>query len=121
MVIVDIFEVCFQIKMEEIGADPNKITAYMPETKACCLRKLRKEKLDRILNLKSEPRSVSMDPEKHANDLFLISRLKELNNCNAESNNVKTEVRNELITCRLCVSISITYSTYKSEFLHSLD
>ena len=88
--------------MEEIGADPNKITSYMPETKPCCLRKLRKDKLDLILNLKSEPRSVpaAVDPAgKHANDLFLISRLKELNNCNAaaESNNVKTEVRNELL------------------------
>ena len=118
MRILDKYEVCFQIKMEEIGADPNKITAYMPEVKACCLRKQRKDKLDLFLNLKS---NLLVDPEKHANDLFLISRLKELNNCNAESNNVKTEVRNELITCRLCVSISITYSTYKSEFLHSSD
>ena len=80
-----------RIKMEEIGigADPGKITAYMPETKAakakaaaCCLRKQRKDKLDLILNLKSEPR---LD----ANDLFLVSRLKELNNCSTDG--VKTE------------------------------
>ena len=96
-------EVCFQIKMEEIGADPNKITAYMPETKACCLKKLRMDKLDRILNLKSEPRSVAVDPEKHANDLFLISRLKELNNGSAESDTVKTEV-------------GYIYTDYKSSF-----
>ena len=82
-----------RIKMEEIGADPGKITAYMPETKACCLRKQRKDKLDLILNLKSEPR---LDPDRHANDLFLVSRLKELNNCGAESNGgVKTEAQTD--------------------------
>ena len=77
-----------RIKLEEIGADPGKITAYMPETKACCLRKQRKDKLDLILNLKSEPRLP--DPDRHANDLFLVSRLKELNNCGA-AEGVKTE------------------------------
>ena len=84
-----------RIKMEEnmIGADPGKITAYMPETKAakaakakaaaCCLRKQRKDKLDLILNLKSE------QPRLDSNDLFLVSRLKELNNCSTDG--VKTE------------------------------
>ncbi len=41
----------------------------------------RKQKLDRILNLKTEnesPATGAVDPQKHANDLFLISKLKEL-------------------------------------------
>ena len=83
-----------RIKLEEIGADPGKITAYLPETKACCLRKQRKDKLDLILNLKSEPRLP--DPDRHANDLFLVSRLKELNNCGAAEGNgggVKNEAQ----------------------------
>ena len=80
-----------RIKMEEImiGSDPGKITAYMPETKAkakaaCCLRKQRKDKLDLILNLKSA------QPRLDSNDLFLVSRLKEINNCNGS---VKTEAK----------------------------
>jgi hypothetical protein len=64
-----------KIKLEEeIGFNAGKITSYLAETKS--FTALRKEKLDSILNLKSE---YAVEVDRHANDLFLLSKLKQLN------------------------------------------
>ncbi|XP_059079945.1 uncharacterized protein LOC131878061 [Tigriopus californicus] len=82
-----------KIKLEEDNSSSKgKITSYLSETKH--FTALRKEKLDRILNLKTEissqlplstiapPQSLptKLDPEHHQNknDLYLISQLKQL-------------------------------------------
>lgn len=83
-----------KIKLEEDNSSSKgKITSYLSETKH--FTALRKEKLDRILNLKTEissqppaptivppPHSLptKLDPEHHQNknDLYLISQLKQL-------------------------------------------
>ena len=66
---------------EQNHISQGKITAYMSETKH--FTALRKEKLDRILNLKTDDvgqraSPPSMNPKHHHNDLFLISQLKQL-------------------------------------------
>eukprot|EP00095_Tigriopus_kingsejongensis_P005213 snap_masked-scaffold408_size180710-processed-gene-0.13 protein:Tk05213 transcript:snap_masked-scaffold408_size180710-processed-gene-0.13-mRNA-1 annotation:"hypothetical protein L798_08557" len=78
-----------KIKLEEESLpSQGKITSYMSETKH--FTALRKEKLDRILNLKTEEITpaplpaptipTKLDPEHHQNknDLYLISQLKQL-------------------------------------------